>query len=356
MSTYRMEKMFGEKLKSARIMAGISMDELSNRIGNLVTKQAISKYEANKNMPGSSVMLALAKALNVNLDYLLGEDKIVLNEIRFRKKSRIGKKELKSIEARSIDWLSRYQSIEDLLGQKRVFTNPLKNRVIRNSEDAEQSAKHLRESWELGNWALPNVLELLEEKGIKVVEVNANSNFDGLSAFVGEIPFIVLNNQYNLDLPRKRFSAMHEAAHLLLRFSNHLTEREIERMCHRFAGAFLLPEDALRIEIGKKPKSISPSVLINIKEIFGVSIQAIMARAKDLNFISEASFIRFRQWISKHNFRVNEPGDYKGIEVPTRFENLVSSALSDGIISESKAAGLLGVDIGSLRKRYFAYG
>ena len=57
---------FAQRLKQARILKKISMDQLVAMIGNIVTKQAISKYESAKMMPNSTVLVALATALDVD--------------------------------------------------------------------------------------------------------------------------------------------------------------------------------------------------------------------------------------------------------------------------------------------------
>jgi len=64
-----MNDIFAKRLKSARIRAGISQDQLVKNMGGLVSKNAISKYEKGKMMAGSKVLLALAKALDVKPDY-----------------------------------------------------------------------------------------------------------------------------------------------------------------------------------------------------------------------------------------------------------------------------------------------
>ncbi len=61
---------FGERLRAARAMAGLSQEELSARMGGKVTKQAISKYEKGLMMPeASTTLIALSDALAVSVDY-----------------------------------------------------------------------------------------------------------------------------------------------------------------------------------------------------------------------------------------------------------------------------------------------
>ena len=64
--------MFGQRLRLARKRAGLSMQALSQRMSPPVTAQAISKYEADRMMPSSAVLVGLGKALGVSLDFLMG--------------------------------------------------------------------------------------------------------------------------------------------------------------------------------------------------------------------------------------------------------------------------------------------
>ncbi len=67
-----MGKKFGDCLKELRLQKGMSQDELAKLLGT--TKQVISKYETNQRTPKITVANEYAKKLNVNLNYLLGED------------------------------------------------------------------------------------------------------------------------------------------------------------------------------------------------------------------------------------------------------------------------------------------
>lgn len=54
---------FGIRLRAARKMAGLSMEELAAKLGGRVTKQAISKYETGRMMPSPEVLAELVEVL-----------------------------------------------------------------------------------------------------------------------------------------------------------------------------------------------------------------------------------------------------------------------------------------------------
>ncbi|MBN2264865.1 MAG: ImmA/IrrE family metallo-endopeptidase [Candidatus Aminicenantes bacterium] len=57
------ETPFGMRLRAARKMAGMSMEDLASKLGGRVTKQAISKYETGRMMPSPEVLEKLVEAL-----------------------------------------------------------------------------------------------------------------------------------------------------------------------------------------------------------------------------------------------------------------------------------------------------
>ena len=90
--------------------------------------------------------------------------------------------------------------------------------IISSDEDAENAAKELRNQWNLGYDPIPDVVEMLEDKGYKVIEVDTSKDFDGMKAETDGKKVIVLRKDYNGDVVRKRFTALHELAHHSLIF------------------------------------------------------------------------------------------------------------------------------------------
>ena len=64
--------MIPRRLKISRAAAGLSLRGLEAAIGNRVTAQAIGRYERGESMPSSGILIALADALGVSVDYLTG--------------------------------------------------------------------------------------------------------------------------------------------------------------------------------------------------------------------------------------------------------------------------------------------
>jgi len=235
-----------------------------------------------------------------------------------------------------------------LLGEDKGFENPVAALVIRAPADIEAAAEKLRQKWGLGVSALPNVQELLEEHQVKVYDLEAPDKFDGLSGWAGKIPVVVVNQRFPAD--RKRLTALHELAHLILEFAKErFTPKEIERLCHCFAGAVLMPKEVFLAKFGGKRDAVSWNELFELKRDFGISIAAIMARAKNLGLVTDQFYVRFNIQLNARHWRQTEPVEYNGTERSGRFEQLLYRATAEDVISLTKAASLAGKPLAAFR-------
>lgn len=346
-----METIFAKKLKSARLLSGLSLRQLAESLSIKISAQALSLYENGKRKPDSSIIIALSESLKVPIDYFFRDTLVTLSNVEFRKKSKLGKKNIDKIKEYIIDYLERYIEIERILYIHSEFSNPIENKMINSIDDIDLASIEIRKVWEIGMNPVSNIIEMLEDKGVKVVEIDAELSFDGLATWVDKVPAIVVNR--NLDIVRKRFTVVHELAHLLLSFSENLENKIIEKYCHNFAGAFLLPSSSLKNFLGDKRNHISIRELIEIKEYYGISIQAIIYRLFNLNVISEATLIRFFIELNKEKLRDEmNLGQYIGDESSSRFERLVLKAASEEIVTFSKASQLLNKSIEDFRQGF----
>jgi len=348
-----MNKTFADRLRSARMMNGLSLQALADKIGNRISRQALHKYEKGEAQPDSEMIGLLCDALDVRPDFFSREITIELDPVEFRKMSKLTVKEKNRILEICKDVLSRYIEIEEILGIKNRFVNPLKGiKEIGSVEEIEDFSEKVRKNWHLGEEPIANVLELLENNNIKVLEIDADDQFDGLFSFISgrNIPVIVLNSAKLKSVDRKRFTAFHELGHLLLPLTG-LHENLAEKYCHRFAGAMLLPKRLLSKELGKKRSKISLQELGLLKQKYGISIQAIIYRCKDLGIISANYMANLFFLIRQLNWKVQEPYEFAGKETSSRFDQLLFRALSEEIISMSKAASLKNQKLAEFRTK-----
>ena len=331
-------------------MQKLSMEELCKKANNALSKQSISKYEAGKMMPDSKSLIILANALGVNIDYFFRPLAVSIENVEFRKKSKLGAKQIDSIKEVVKDKLERYFEIESIIDIQTGFESKYNNITIQDENDIYSIASRIKNDWKLGEDGINNLIEILEENKIKVIEIEAPSEFDGFSGYAnGKYPVIVLNKDFESE--RKRFTALHELGHLLLNFDSSIDKKRKETLCNLFANEMLISRDVFIQKIGMNRNDISLQELQDIQEQFGISIDALMYKAKSLNIITENRFRTF--CIKKNQARFKEAVEqsrYKQ-EQSNRFVRLVYRALASEIISISKAGVLLNTPINTVRNQ-----
>lgn len=457
------ETPFGVRLRAARKMAGMSMEDLAGKLGGRITKQAISKYETGRMMPAPEVLERLVEVLKVatwgasplntgdagtlprqlpmadtslpdgeappmsrtvlrrkgllrrilkgkdeaQRDILreaspsagdraetvhlcsavgferdrdgielpvssidsrrdlvgeLGEEPgsiaarrarylaawhsdAAVNEIRFRAGEKLAAKTESALKYRIADHLQRYLELESVLGHPARFENPVGDLPTRTGEEVEAAAAAVRGRWELGSGPVVNLLGLLEDRGVKVYEARGIEGFEGLSGRFGVRPFIAVSLDFPAD--RVRFTAAHELGHVLCDLSG---QESPEGRCHAFGAAFLLPRSVLERAFAGPGRKVTLGELGEIKEAYGVSLQAIMHRAHALGLVTARQLRAFRETIKARGWVVEEPVAYAGRERATRFRRLLRYAVAEGIMDAARAAELGGVAVEELEK------
>jgi Zn-dependent peptidase ImmA (M78 family)/DNA-binding XRE family transcriptional regulator len=353
--------MIGKRLKKAREAAGLSLRDLEARLNKLVTAQAIGKYERDEMMPSSTVLLAMAKALDVAPEYLMSIQDIELAGVDFRKGAATASKEERAVEAMVLDRVERYLAIEALLPGESQSWDPMGEWTfsIGEVDDAEGAADALRKYWNLGIDPIPEMAELLEEHGIKVVSLELPETISGSKALVRrgtseDVPVVVVNAKHNGE--RQRFTLAHELAHLVLRFESELKPAKQEKAADRFAGAFLMAKEMLVSLLGQKRTAVSLGELVGIKQLFKVSVAAIVVRCRQLDIISPIVFKTLWNQVRAMNLNAQGTKEPHAIapEEPTRMWRLCLRAVAEGIISEAKAASLLRMTVRQLDQKLTA--
>lgn len=340
--------MIGHRLKRAREASGLSLRGLEDAIDELVTAQAIGKYERDEMMPSSTVLLALARALNVSAEHLLRQRHMELTEVDFRKGPAAGAKEERTVEALVLDHAERYLQIEELLpevGGKWVAPDA-REFQINAAEDAESAAARLRQLWRLGLDPIASMTELLEDRGVKIVALKLPDAVSGSKAFAllggrSVAAMIVVNSSHNGE--RQRFTLAHELAHLILRFASQLSAKQQEKAADRFAGAFLVTKEALLSLLGRNRRAISIGELLALKRVFKVSIAMLVMRCRQLNILPAAAAGKLWGFLKSRGLLDLAAAEPEPIspEVPGRMERLCLRGVAEGAISEAKAAELL---------------
>ena len=338
---------FPRRLRQARLMRGLSLEKLSQSLHPSVTRQAINKYEKGQMKPDSRILIALANALDVKIDYFFRPFIVEVDKVEFRKKKGFTEKMALAVKEQVREELERYLEIEQLSDSSIAFSLPRKK--IDSIEDAKAFAGEIRSLLGLGNDGISNVIEVLEDNGVKIIELSANEHFDGLSGYANHtIPIIVINGNFPTEL--KRYIALHELGHLLLETPNGMPAKNIEAICNGFASEMLLPSKVLTAKMGNVRHDISLSELTDIQRQFGISVDDIMLSLNEHGVITDRRYSGFQKKKSTMpDFRALVEKSRVELERSGRFARMVYRALADEVITFSKAAVLLNTSVDKIK-------
>ena len=326
-------------LKNIRRMRGLTLDEVSQCLKGMVTKQAISKYERGLMNPSPMVLDALCKLYQTSPDFLLGRKPIVISGLSFRSREPIPQKVKQRIISEVQIWMEHYLVLENLFDAMVRFKNPVTSLKIVDFDDMEAAAIQVRRKWGLGNDTIASVCRMLELSGMKVLELDIEEDIDGLCGWINrKTPFIVLKKN-DVTVERKRFTALHELAHILFPSLEAMDYNKKERMCHRFASAILLTKEVVYTYVGRISDTLSVSELSSLRSMYGISIAAIVHRLKDLYIISLEYYNHIFNDRIKHNPLEEGWGAYLLIDETAKYTSLVHRAVVEGYM-ESDGQGM----------------
>ncbi|MBP5727170.1 MAG: ImmA/IrrE family metallo-endopeptidase [Clostridia bacterium] len=330
--------MFSKNLKYYRLKNHLSKKALAEKIH--VSAMAITNYEDGSRTPGMDTLSALAEVLNVRIsDFLAVRDEnLVFRHAEFRKNASLSLAQQEYVRESVEEYFNRFMTVVEVLGGEVLPEAPACHSLYL-SDDDEKNAAELR--IHLGfapDGPIEDLAGKLENKGILLFECPvAGARFSGMNGFVNERPYIVFNPEMSAE--RNRSTSVHELAHLMFRWPDDISEKEMEDRATSISGAFLFPKtDALR-ELGIRRSFVTGDMLL-VAEEFGISMMMLATRARHCGILSESSLKRFYFYASRAGWRTAEPSRIEP-EHPTLFSQLVFRAVNEDEISIQRGAELL---------------
>ena len=332
--------MLGKNLKYYRLKNNMTKKALADAIG--VTPMAITNYENGDRNPNMDTLKSLANALNIKVtDFLANTGgELQFSHGKFRKGSKLGVMNQEYIREAVEEYFGRFFQVVSFLGGQKILEPLPEIKKISWMDDTENAAKELRKYLGISiNGPVPNLVEILENKGILVFFIEVDSDyFSGMNGTVNGIPYIVINRA--MPPARIRSTIVHEVAHFAFDWPEDLSDKDEEELATAISGAFLFPkEDAYR-ELGYKRSSISKAMTMTCKE-YGISIYMLVKRARLCEIINDSVEKVFYIRASKAGWRKAEPDWGIQKEEPNLFEQLVYRAVTEEEISVQKGAELL---------------
>lgn len=325
------------RLRQARLAAGLSLDELTERLRSPVSKQALSKYERGEARPLPTRLIDLAEALNVDAAWLLTTPSVAVSWVAYRAHHALTQERRKEVTARAEQRLESELWLRSLFSVGPTHDVPT-NLEVETLDAAERAAERVREAWGLGDAPVANVMETLEARGVVVMGFSADAKFDGLSGWANEhVPVIVVNSARSMD--RIRFDAAHELGHLCV--ASTATPKAQESFAHRFAAAFLVPRSAVQRELGARRSALSIPEMGLLKRQWGLSMQAWFRRAKDLDVIGYDHYVSLNTHFRRRGWHLQEPYVYEGDETPALLRRLTWRGLAEHVLTDHDAHRVL---------------
>lgn len=318
----------------ARHLAGLRKSEVAARVE--VSPTAVAAWENGRKRPTPAAVAKLALSLSVEPGFFaVRPDDIAAQSSAPHFRS-----------LRSTSQLARDQAFA--YGQTAVdIANSLERHVEfpdvdvppfpvapDDGEGPERAANHVRQSWGLGSGPTGHLVRLLENHGVLVVFSPAQAASVDAYSFDSKIRPIVVLNPIKQDYYRQRFDVAHELGHLVMHGDAEPGSRVVEDQAHRFAAELLMPSDEIRNLL---PGSMGGSVwkdLAQLKEQWGVSIQALLYRARWLGQLSDVSYRNAMTSISARGWRRAEPGLVTVVEQPSLLPRAVELLADEGITEE----------------------
>ena len=296
----------GERIRQARELRQLTQQELANRVD--VSQTTIALIERGQFIPNNILLDRLALNLAFPVSFLRKKpaQDFPLGSLLYRSHSTV-----KSTER---NLAHRYAQIAFELSAQ--LANRIKlgaNKLPRVSESPKLAAQLARSSMGLSpDTPIPHVIRACERAGVLIVSIPVQvEKLEAFSLWAGKTltrPVIAVSSGRPGD--RVRLSVAHELGHLVMHETLTSSLQEAEREAYQFAGEFLVPEEPFRQELGGQ---ITLASLVPLKKRWGVSLQALAMRAKEIGVVSDRQCRYLFEQMSQKGWRKKEPA---GLEIP----------------------------------------
>lgn len=307
----------------ARQRRGLTKRDLAHRLD--VTDRTVSNWYNNQEID-ERILEKAAEILDFPLSFFYGSDveKIHAESVSFRALTKMTAKKRDMAISQTIlaemisDWIDQnfelpLPNVPDLHELRSDFSNAITNESIDEATDNEVNyyleysypeacADTVRKAWGLGEQPIPNLIALLESKGIRVFSLTDEAqDVDACCRWTSGRPFIFLNTSRTAE--RCRFDLAHELGHLVMHKHGIIEGIHIEQEANAFASAFLMPRRSLLADPLRIPSLRS---ILSKKEIWQVSAAALTYRYNKLGIITDWNATSIYKQLAQRG-RNNEP-------------------------------------------------
>lgn len=306
----------------ARQRRGLTKRDLAHQLN--VTDRTVSNWYNNQEID-ERILEKAAEILDFPLSFFYGNDveKIHVESVSFRALSKMTAKKRDMAISQTIlaemisDWIDQnfelpLPNVPDLHELRSDFSTDTIESLDEANEDEgnyyleysypEACADTVRKAWGLGEQPIPNLIALLESKGIRVFSLTDEAqDVDACCRWTSGRPFIFLNTSRTAE--RCRFDLAHELGHLVMHKHGIIEGIHVEQEANAFASAFLMPRRSLLADPLRIPSLKS---ILSKKEIWQVSAAALTYRYSKLGIITDWNATSIYKQLAQRG-RNNEP-------------------------------------------------
>ncbi|MCY4246044.1 MAG: YjzC family protein [Chloroflexi bacterium] len=334
-----------EMLTLAREVRGMTQTQLGKESGIGQTK--ISRYEGDLAKVDTEDLLGIANTLEFPEDFFYQSGQrfgAESTEIFHRRRRSVPARDLKRIDG--LVNLYRIGSERLLQSFQQVGSLSVPSLTTSSFSNISDIAYAVRAFWNMPGGPVKNIIARLEKASCLVFSVDFETDkIDEVVQWIPPSPPIVLVNS-SAPSDRVRFSLAHALGHLVMH-RNELPYKEMENEANQFASAFLMPEHDIIDELA--PVTIQH--MLELKQYWKVSMQALIYRAKGLEIISERRYTSLFQKLSRFGYRKQEPFPIPH-EKPRLIGDLLDKYKTELGYSDEELAQLLRIRVEDLKKWY----
>jgi Zn-dependent peptidase ImmA (M78 family)/transcriptional regulator with XRE-family HTH domain len=308
-----------QAIATARTARGLSQVDLAQQLG--VSQAVYSKLESGLAPLSNERLARIAEKLDLPIEYFEAPE-TARDEARVfhRKRASLPVQADRRIRAEAAVLQAQLGA---LLGSELPrLTLPRISPTDNGAVDPTDIADDIRERWGLGNEPIGNFVELLESKGIIVMQHDMQTmRIDAIAMWphFGQ-PVIFVSD--TAPAARRRFTLAHELGHAIM---HDLPRDDQEAEADEFASEFLMPRDGIIGDL----QSPTMASLLQLKMKWGTSMWALARRARDLGKMTQREYKSFSIELSSTGMRSHEPGE-PDLERPTLVSNSIARRFQDG--------------------------
>ncbi len=368
-------------LRRYRVLHGFSQTDMADKSG--ISRNAYRAIETGQAEPREENLRRIAHALGVSeMDLLTPIPPLASVRFRSHKTMTAQQRAARSqIVAEAAIWLSDFNELENVLNVHPAASMLSALRAMHGSP-AEMAAQ-ARLKLNIGaDEPIGNICSCVENGGIKIYPFHSNlEQVFGFSIAESDGgPAIGVNIREDIAVERRIFTVAHELGHLILHGASYRGERDEgepkreEKEANLFASHFLMPSDAFDQAWNENRGLHFIQRVMVVKRYFLVSYGTVLMRLIEKGVVDKDIWHRFRvlyeQYFSKalrskvepfaleeflFAYRESKSSEPEALDesdfAESRLDRLVHDALISNKITLDRAAEILRVPHGEMRKR-----